>query len=672
MFKNDFRTLAFGILFIIFSISWGIFSSHESKNKLDSEMRAQLIRKVEDLAAAINPELVKSLSFTLADKENKNFQLIRRQMIAYSKFIHQRIIYSMILRNGEIIFGPENLAENDSIASPPGTKYEEPPEIVWQVFKDKKSATFGPYTDEYGTFVSALAPVFDQQTGEILLVTGLDILANDWYTKISSASYVPIYFSLSLVLCIICGIILIIRRENKPKDKVAWEKHIEAAMVFFCGIIITASVTLNSVETFVHETNKNFQYKLDLPSRLIQHEIRNPTSAEQSEKVVGQTLLRSYSNLSDFDLSLVDISDPEKLVPLKTWRRGHEIENNVISNGPSNRIIPVFGTEKTFALVFNPDQERNFSIWRINLLLPLCSGIILSFLSAYFTWFFRNNQIDLEMTINEKTSELREREEDLKVTLYSIGDAVIATNAEGCVTRMNLVAEQLTGWKSEDAFQKPLDEVFRIINTQTRETLSNPVKKVLETGNIIGLANDTALISRDGTERRIGDSAAPIKNSSGIIKGVILVFRDISQEYIFQRDLRESEQQFRTIFNSLAVGVSIIDSETMQILKINKTAEQMIGLHADDIVGKVCHSFICPAEKNKCPVKDLGQTVDHSEKKLLTSDGSEKMILKSVVPINFDGKKCFLESFIDISAENASRLRLEEALKNAEEKLKNA
>jgi PAS domain S-box-containing protein len=655
MFKKDLRILAFVMLFVIFSIVWGIVSSQESKKKLDSEMRAQLITKVEDLASAIDPELVKSLSFTISDKESKSFQLIRRQMMSYSKFIHQRIIYSMIIRNGEIIFGPENLAENDSLASPPGTKYEEPPEIIWKIFKEKKAATFGPYTDEYGTFVSAFAPVFDPQTGEVLIVTGLDILANDWRTNISTVTYIPIYFSLAIILCLILSIVLIIRRGKKSEYKVTWEKHIEAIMVFFCGIIITTSIALNSGKFLLNEKLEQFHHKLNLPSRLIQHEIRNLIPTEPVEKFIRLMLQKCYADMSDFDLSFVDISDPEKLINLKTWRRGHEIENSIVSNDPSSRVIPVFGTERTFALVFTPDQEANLSAWKYNLLLPLCTGAILSFLSAYFAWFLRNNQIDLEMTINEKTSELREREADLKVTLYSIGDAVIATDAEGCVTRMNLVAEQLTGWKSEDALQKPLDEVFRIINAQTRETLSNPVKKVLETGNIIGLANDTALISKDGKERRIGDSAAPIKNSSGVIKGVILVFRDISQEYLFQRDLRESEQQFRTIFNSLAVGIAIIDSETMQILKINKTAEKMIGLHAEDILGKICHSFICPAEKNKCPVKDLGQTVDHSEKKLLTSDGSEKIILKSVVPINYDGKKCFLESFFDISAEKNKR-----------------
>ncbi|MBF0406091.1 MAG: response regulator [Candidatus Riflebacteria bacterium] len=667
MFRLNLRTFAVGTIFLVFSISWGFFLSQESKKHLDSKMRTQLLKKAEDLAAAIDPELIKSLSFTLADRENKNFQLIRKHLIAFAKFINQRSIYSMVIRNGEIIFGPENLAENDSFASPPGTKYEKPPEILWQVFKEKKSATFGPYTDEYGTFVSAFAPAIDPNTGKLLLIVGFDTPADDWYNKLSTASYTPIFFSLIFILCAISSIFLIIRRESKSAGKSPWERHIEAALVLFSGLIITASVTFHSVETFVNETDEHFQHKLDLPSRLVQQQIIGSTSDVQPHNLVRQALLRSNSNMSDFNLALLNISDPEKLVPLRFWQRGHEIESNNFSNIAYNRIIPAFGKNSTFAIGFTPDQETTYSAWKINLLLPLCSGTIISFLLTYFVWFLRNNQINLELTVNKRTSELREREENLKVTLYSIGDAVIATDSEGLVTRMNLVAEQLTGWNSSDALNKPLDEVFKIVNSITREKRINPVKKVLETGNIVALANDTALISRDGREQQIADSAAPIKDSSGTIKGVILVFRDVTKEYLRQKKLQESEQQFRTIFNSVATGIVIIDSQTMKILSINRSGELMIGLNARDIIGKICHSFICPAERGNCPVKDKGQVVDHSERKLLTRDGSEKIIIKSVSPIIFEGNNCFLESFIDISAEKESQKQLETARKQAEE-----
>ena len=141
---------------------------------------------------------------------------------------------------------------------------------------------------------------------------------------------------------------------------------------------------------------------------------------------------------------------------------------------------------------------------------------------------------------------LEEREEHLSRTLDSIGDAVISTDAEGRVTRLNPVAEQLTGWDSSAAAGRPLGEVFHIINARTRERADDPVRKVFDTGQVVELANHTVLIARDGREYPIADSGAPIRNQAGQIIGVILVFRDVSEEYRLQTELarhRENLEQ---------------------------------------------------------------------------------------------------------------------------------
>jgi PAS domain S-box-containing protein len=125
--------------------------------------------------------------------------------------------------------------------------------------------------------------------------------------------------------------------------------------------------------------------------------------------------------------------------------------------------------------------------------------------------------------------ELARSERRWAATLSSIGDAVIATDTDAHITFMNQVAEKLTGWKFSEAKQKPLHEVFRIVNEKTRKTVKNPVVKVLEKGLIVGLANHTVLIRKNGDEIPIDDSGAPIHNDSGEISGVVLVFRDISE-----------------------------------------------------------------------------------------------------------------------------------------------
>ncbi len=125
---------------------------------------------------------------------------------------------------------------------------------------------------------------------------------------------------------------------------------------------------------------------------------------------------------------------------------------------------------------------------------------------------------------------LVEEKEKLKVTLYSIGDGVIATDKWGKVEMINQVAEDLTGWKSDEARGKALSTIFEIYNEETGEVCENPVDLVLKTGRIVGLANHTVLRSKDGVVRAIADSAAPIKTHSGEILGVILVFRDVTEE----------------------------------------------------------------------------------------------------------------------------------------------
>ncbi len=131
-------------------------------------------------------------------------------------------------------------------------------------------------------------------------------------------------------------------------------------------------------------------------------------------------------------------------------------------------------------------------------------------------------------------------EESLSITLQSIGDAVIATDITGAITKMNKTAERLTGWAFCEAENKALLSVFRIVNSETREVLKNPVVQVLERGEIIALSNHTVLISRTGEEYQIADSAAPIRDSQGQIRGVILVFSDVTEKYEAERLLRES------------------------------------------------------------------------------------------------------------------------------------
>jgi diguanylate cyclase (GGDEF)-like protein/PAS domain S-box-containing protein len=140
--------------------------------------------------------------------------------------------------------------------------------------------------------------------------------------------------------------------------------------------------------------------------------------------------------------------------------------------------------------------------------------------------------------------------ENLQTTLDSIGDAVIATDTQGNITRMNPVAERLTGWSVMQGKDRPLTDVFHIVNATTHSEADNPIQQVLKSGKTVELANHTMLIAKGGDEYQIADSAAPIHDASGIITGVVLVFRDVTEEYQVREQLRHSEKRYRTFFEN--------------------------------------------------------------------------------------------------------------------------
>ncbi len=201
----------------------------------------------------------------------------------------------------------------------------------------------------------------------------------------------------------------------------------------------------------------------------------------------------------------------------------------------------------------------------------------------------------LEQRVAERTSELQEKTEDLRITLNSIGDAVISTDIYGMVSNMNPVAEKLTGWKSADSLGKHLTDVFRIVNANTLQPALNPVKKVLATGEIVGLANHTSLIARDGTHYQIADSAAPIRDTHGNISGVVLVFRDVTDEYRIAEALKASEEKYREIVEKTADLITTVD-ENGRFTYVNHCAETFLGLPATECIGKSAFGFIHPED----------------------------------------------------------------------------
>ncbi len=150
--------------------------------------------------------------------------------------------------------------------------------------------------------------------------------------------------------------------------------------------------------------------------------------------------------------------------------------------------------------------------------------------------------IEMALYKHRMEKKLKESEEWLSITLRSIGDAVIATDANICVKFMNPVAEKLTGWKQEYAIGLPLGDVFNIVNEETGTQVEDPATRVIQKGVVVGLANHTVLIAKDGTKRPIADSGAPIKDDEGNVIGVVLVFRDVTEQRKIEQELQKIQR----------------------------------------------------------------------------------------------------------------------------------
>ncbi len=271
--------------------------------------------------------------------------------------------------------------------------------------------------------------------------------------------------------------------------------------------------------------------------------------------------------------------------------------------------VPLEETREQASLILREmeAEERDLLVGRIGRQLQahqymvasgvLVSLLLLALLMATYVLIRRQLQ-DTE----ESQRALADSEINLSITLNSIGDAVLATDADGRITRMNPVAERLTGWPFSQAQGRPVNEVFRIVEEETRVPGEVPVAKVLATGEMQGLANHTLLIARDGRECLIADSAAPIRDDAGRVSGVVLVFRDVTFERQAQRTIREhnelleqrvqerteqlrdSEDHLRSVISNVPAMIAYVDARQRYVY-VNDQYRERFAPGSTDISG---------------------------------------------------------------------------------------
>lgn len=243
--KNSpaFRIASWTIILVLFT--GGLYIIDWQADLIDGKMRFNLQRQTNALAQSINPSHVMQLSFSENDLKKPAYIRMRDQLVTYSKALGLENIYTMkLFSDGSVLFGPESIPSDDPYSTPPGTTYETPSKELYESFVSGKPFTEGPTTDEYGEFVSAISPVFDPATDEVLIMLGVDIDADEWRAKIHYQKSTAAIIVLLLTIILLAINLLLDAYQRNLLLKYRWAKYTEALTVAIIGILITLITAL--------------------------------------------------------------------------------------------------------------------------------------------------------------------------------------------------------------------------------------------------------------------------------------------------------------------------------------------------------------------------------------------------------------------------------------------
>ena len=329
---------------------------------------------------------------------------------------------------------------------------------------------------------------------------------------------------------------------------------------------------------------------------------------------------------------------------------------NPTGNGMVRLAIIPIGYEGGYGMVAAGSQQSDFPTELDRLLLNVGANQVAAWVQ----------EARLLATLQRSEEAERIQRKYFQTTLASIGDAIIVTNPEGVITFLNQVTEDVTGWTTAEATGKPLLEVFRLKNEESRQSEENPVTQVSREGGVDGSVNHAVLIRKDGSACSIDDSTAPILNEQGRILGMILVFRDITARKQAQDALREREQELADFFDNATVGLHWVGPDGI-ILRVNQAELDLLGYMREEYVGHHIAEF----HDDPAVIQDIlqrltsGEILQDYSARLRCKDGSLKDVLIDSSVLRKEGRflhtRCFTR---DITA----RKQAEAALAESEER----
>lgn len=391
----------------------------------------------------------------------------------------------------------------------------------------------------------------------------------------------------------------------------------------------------------------------------IDDELNATTSAADGNSTANAELREIRTSIAKFDTvnQAIVSSDPEHRADVDTLLAQKQAMDRLRSR--------IHKLESEQSALREQGQRKLVKMYAAQPLVAAIGGILIAiFLVLDGFGQFRK----LSKAFLEQLTRIELQRNSLSTTLTSIGDAVIVCDKDGKITLLNPTAAQLTGWSMQQAIGEHLDTVFPIVNETSRKKVESPVSKVLRTGQVVGLANHTVLIRRDGSEIAIDDSGAPIRGESDEIVGVVLVFRDIEERRKAERELALRNAELESLLQHSPAGFATFD-RSYRYLRVNQALAKIDGIaegaHLDKTLGEILPEAFPVLQPLLDSVFHDGVTIQREFIGRRPQDESERQWLTWFYPV-FIGESSTPVRAGAIILDNTDRWHAQEALVRTE------
>ncbi|MBN2842952.1 MAG: CHASE domain-containing protein, partial [Sedimentisphaerales bacterium] len=648
-------------------------------------MRAELLDNARLIAKSLNLNDIKSLSGTKQDLKKPEYYRLKEYFGALkasdSKY---RFIYLMGKQtDGTVVFYVCNEPEGSLEEVLAGDVYQDIPKGFEQTFATGTAQIEGPYTDRWGKFVGAAIPVLYNSEQHAQVVLAVDINASHWNKKLIKAAIPPLILALALLLIYIIWLILTLKNKSLFNNN-KWQYYIEPCLIAAIGVTVTLYAAWSLAESekharlhaFNHVASTRTEAVVDAFDDLQKIELESLAKfIESSDDITQDDFLHFTSFLTSNKAiqgwewipavkseNKIEFQEKVRATGIKDFTIWHKDEKgfrqpaigrevyypiHLVTTGETNEMAQGFdlGSEPVRHKAIEEAIRTRLSTCTepVSLLQNQQDKMGLLVLRPIYSRQKQNELRGFAMAVLRMSSFLRQ--------IASDNSALIELSILARETPARVVA---VSWDKDYTNQTelyitcPINVlgrcfIVKVYGDQTFDILYP--KRAFRHAAIMGLILTIALVS---------------------IAGIIQHRRLELETLISERTnkLQASELMQKSLMESLPIGVAIIDPETRIIESINPHVSVLFGAPAEDVIGKKCNKLLCPADKDKCPICDLNQNIDNSDREMMRADGSKIPVLKTVKKITLDGQEKLLECFVDVSTQKKTETDLANALDN--------